>query len=332
MSGKLALVTGATGAIGPALVNHLAANGYTVRTYSRHSPAPNVLLPGVEHLQGDINDAEALSRALNGVDVVFHLAALLHIENPPPQMTSLYQAVNITGTQHVVSLSRQAGVKRLVYFSTVKVYGIHQRQPVDEDTPLSPKTFYAQTKLQGEQVVRAAQGLETVVLRLSAVYGPRLRGSWERMVKAIERGWFIPVGRLQNRRSLTYVDDMACAARFVAEHPSTPGNTYNVVGHEDVTMREILSAIYRVLDRPLPPVRLPAFVALPGVFVVEKGLELLGKRSPLTMETFQQLVSDEVYSGEKLRRLGLQTFVPLDQGWRKTIAQTGLGAGMRASS
>src|SRR5258708_37376498 len=99
---NVALVTGATGAIGPSLVAHLLANGYQVRAFSRHRPALGLMPATAEHIQGDITDKDSLKKALDNVDLVLHLAALLHIENPPPQMASLYQAVNVAGTQNVV--------------------------------------------------------------------------------------------------------------------------------------------------------------------------------------------------------------------------------------
>ena len=125
--------------------------------------------------------------------------------------------------------------------------------------------------------------------------------------------WFIPIGSLQNRRSLVYVEDVVTAAQLVAEHPHTPGNIYNVVGHETVTMHEILAAIYKALDKPIPFVRLAAFPVTFAVFIGEKGLALLGKRSPLTADTIQQLVTDEVYAGDRLSQLGI-TYTSLNQG------------------
>ena len=315
---RLALVTGATGAVGPALVRHLLQSGYTVRVYARKAPTAGLFPAEVAYSQGDIADQEALARALKGVDLVFHLAALLHIENPSPEMAALYRTVNVDGTRNVLALSIQAGVKRFIYFSTVKVYGLQQLTPVTEDTAPQPETFYAQTKFQAEQAVLETREIETVVLRLSAVYGPRLRGSWERMVKAIARGWFRPIGALRNRRSLTYVDDVAIAARFVAEHPDTAGRIYNVVGHESVTMHEILTAIYQALGKPMPRLSVPAFLAVSGAFILEKALRLSGKRSPLTVDTIRQIVDDEVYSGERLRQLGM-TYTPLNVGWKTTI-------------
>ncbi len=321
MSGEIALVTGATGALGPALVTHLLRNGYTVRSFARHPPAPSLIpLREVEHVSGDVTDPTTVAQALNGVHVVFHLAALLHIENPAQDMAPRYRLVNVDGSRIVAEEAAKAGVRRLVYFSTVKVYGICQREPVTELHPTNPKTIYAQTKLEGERAVRAVEGLETVVLRLSAVYGPRLRGSWARLVRAIQRGWFLPIGNLQNVHSLTYVSDVARAAQLAAEHPGVAGGIYNVVGHETPTMREVLEAIYGLSGGRLPAMRIPARLALLSAHVAEKGMALANRRSPVTPDSVRQLIQDEAYSGAALRSLGFDTSVSLEEGWRQVCA------------
>ncbi|GAB4538296.1 MAG: NAD-dependent epimerase/dehydratase family protein [Anaerolineae bacterium] len=317
---SVALVTGATGAIGPSLVNQLLDNGYTVRTYNLSRPSSDLFdNDKVISFQGDITDGAALGEALAGVEVVFHLAALLHIENPTPDMAPRYWRVNVEGSRIVAEEAARAGVRRLVYFSTVKVYGVQQREPVTELHPTNPKTIYAQTKLEGERAVCAVEGLETVVLRLSAVYGPRLRGSWDRLVKAIQRGWFLPVGNLQNVHSLTYVSDVARAAQLAAEHPDMAGGIYNVVGYETPAMREILGAIYSLLGRRLPAMRIPAHLALLSAHIAEKGLALANRRSPVTPDSVRQLFQDEAYSGTALRSFGFDPSVSLEEGWREAV-------------
>ena len=172
MGSATALVTGATGAIGPTLVSQLLANGYIVRTYGRTFPPPWLLELGIVHYSGSITDANALALALKGVDTVFHLAALLHIENPSPTLTSEYHRVNVVGGKTIAEGSARATARQVIYFSTVKVYGIRQRLPVKEAYPTVPKTIYARTKLEGEQAIKGAEGIESTVLRLSPVYGP----------------------------------------------------------------------------------------------------------------------------------------------------------------
>jgi UDP-glucose 4-epimerase len=312
---RVALVTGATGALGPTLVAHLLAEGYVVRTISRQPPIPGLLSPAVTHIPGTILDTISLTRALEGVDIVFHLAALLHIENPSPELAADYHRINVEGSRLVAEQSVCAGVKRLVYFSTVKVYGTHQRQPITENYSPSPKTLYARTKFEAEQVIRSVSNLETVVLRLSPVYGSRLKGSWHRLVQAVARGYFLPIGNLRNVHSLTHADDVARAAQMVAEHPNVIGKIFNVVGHEAPTMHNILSAIYATCGKSLPSLRIPSGLGLAGAFVLERAFAVLGKRSPLSVESLRQLIDDEAYAGAALRTLGFAPVVKLTDGW-----------------
>lgn len=315
MTAPVALVTGATGAVGPALVSHLRSKGYVVRTLSRAAVPIETSNPGTRHFSGTITDAALLDSALENVDVVFHLAALLHIENPGTNLTAEYHRINVEGTRLVAERSVRAGIKRLIYFSTVKVYGSRRRLPIVEDFPPSPKSIYAQSKLQGESAVQAVTNLDSVTLRLSPVYGPRLKGSWERLVRTIARGRFLPIGNLSNVHSLTHVDDVARASLIAAEHQDAAGRIFNVVGHESPTMQEILTAIYTANDRVLPQFRVPSFLALLGAYSLEKSLGLIGKRSQVTVDAIRQLTEDETYSGQSLYRLGFSPSVELRKGW-----------------
>jgi nucleoside-diphosphate-sugar epimerase len=332
MSGKSALITGATGAIGPSLVALLLANGYVVRTYSRQPPIPGLLPVNVEHFCGDINDRETLASALTKVDVVFHLAAKLHLENPSPDMEAEYRRVNVDGTRTVAEQAAYAGVRRFIHFSTVKVYGTQRREPVTEAHSPQPKTLYARTKLEGEWTAQSINGLETVVLRLSPVYGPRLKGSWNRLVRAIRKGIFLPIGNLQNVRSLTYVDDVARAAQFAAESSRTAGEVCNVVGHEIVTMSEIYQAIYTACGRTMPAIRLPTWSASIGGLVLEKLTAFAGRQSLMTADGVRQLVESETYSGQKLRSYGFRPLSPWHESWHRVLSgketASGIASGM----
>ncbi len=313
MTERTVLITGATGAIGPALVTKLIQTGYHVRTLGRHS-APSVGNYAM-HISGSITDIETVIRAMSGIDIVFHLAALLHIENPIPELEAEYQHVNVEGTRLLTEQAAQSGVQRFVYFSTVKVYGIHQRQPVTEEYPLQPKTMYARTKYEGELAARSESGLETSILRLSPVYGPRVKGSWARMIRSIERNRFMPIGSLRNVHSLTHVDDIARAAVLVAENSQAANQVYNLVGHESPTLHQILTAIYASYGNQIPPIHIPASVAYAGAFTAEKILETMGKRSSLPVDALRQLLEDEAYSGAKLRQLGFAPEVSINEGW-----------------
>src|SRR6185436_2283127 len=136
---------------------------------------------GVTAVQGDLLDEDALQRATTGIDVGFHLAAKLHINNPGAALEDEYRQVNVEGTRLLLDKSVAAGVRRFVYFSTINVYGLsHPGQVLSEtDTP-APDGIYAETKYDAERYVLDARHPETlapigVVLRLAALYGPHMK-------------------------------------------------------------------------------------------------------------------------------------------------------------
>ena len=117
------LVTGATGSVGPKLVNILCEEGYRVRTLSIDEPEADLFPDNVEVQVGDITDVATVKTAVEGISVVFHLAALLHITKPSEFQEREYTRINVMGTKTLVEAAIQAGVKRLVFFSTISVYG-----------------------------------------------------------------------------------------------------------------------------------------------------------------------------------------------------------------
>jgi len=132
------LVTGATGSIGPRLAHTFRKAGHTVRTFSLDRPALGAFPPNVDERLGDVTDQVAAQSAMQGVDAVVHMAALLHIINPPPEMRETYERVNVGGTAMVVEAAIRAGVKRVVLFSTIAVYGHSDGRILNEMSPTHP--------------------------------------------------------------------------------------------------------------------------------------------------------------------------------------------------
>ena len=135
------LVTGATGAIGPLLVAHLLDNGHQVRVLLRQSSLPQLISKNVDIAQGDVRDPASLLDALDHVDVVFHLAAKLHINAPSKDQYTAYDQINVAGSANVAKAAVEKGVKRMVHFSTINVYGPSKPSSglLDENTPLNPQ-------------------------------------------------------------------------------------------------------------------------------------------------------------------------------------------------
>ena len=218
-------MTGATGAVGPSVVRACQAAGYSVRTLSIDAAERGVLLSGVDVRVGDVCDSQAVRSAVAGVEVVVHLAALLHQFGDATGLGPQYERVNVGGTENVVRAAIAQGVRRVVFLSTIAVYGPTSGQLIDENTPPRPDTLYGQTKLAAEQaVLSATRGGEPIgtVLRAAAAYGSRVKGNYRRLALAIARRRFVPLGPCANRRTVVHDRDLASAA-VLAAGPSRRG-------------------------------------------------------------------------------------------------------------
>ena len=243
---------------------------------------------------------------MRGVDAIVHLAALLHIVNPPPELREKYERVNVGGTATVVEAAIKEGVKRVVLFSTIAVYGPSDGCVFNEMSPTHPDTFYAQNKCAAEQIVlnaRVADGQPLgTVLRLGAVYGSRVKGNYERLTRALAgnlgtgnlgtrsripgnsghfpRLPFIPVGNGLNRRTLGYDKDVGRAAALAVSHPAAAGRVFNVTDGEFHTLNEIIESICSALGRKPPRLSLPVGPTRTLIGLIEIGKQRHWYKTP----------------------------------------------------
>jgi len=319
-------VTGATGALGPSVVHALDAAGYRVRTLALSAPAPGALPPTVELRSGDITERASVQAAMAGVAAVVHMAALLHIVNPPPALRGDYQRVNVEGTAHVVEAARQQGVARLVLFSTIAVYGKGRPTLVNEASPPAPDTFYGATKLAAEEIVLGAQRGDGqplgVVLRLAAVYGAHVKGNYARLLHALARGRFVPIGAGTNRRTLVYEQDVAAAVLLALRQAAAPGRVYNVTDGQCHTMQTILAAMCAALGRRPPRGGVPVAPVRWAAGLVENSGRLLGRRPPIGRATIDKYSEEVCVDGTRLQtELGFAPQFDLTTGWRLTVEE-----------
>ena len=313
-----ALITGATGAIGSVLVGQLLEHGYEVRALVRS--AQGRLPEAVKIFKGEITDCHALREAAAGTDVIFHLAAKLHINNPAPALKADYRRINVDGTRCLVEAAQAAGVRRLVFFSTINVYGPSRpRQVLNEDSPLRPDSWYAETKIEGEQIALA--GVPAVVLRLAAVYGPGMKGNYVRLLNALRRRRFAMIGDGRNRRTLVHMNDACAAALAAARHRGAAGRIYNVTDGRIHTLREIIEAMSSALSRRPPRFHLPVWPVRLAAGLIEDGLNLVGKRSPVGRATVDKFIEDIAVAGTLIENeLGYRPRYDLAAGWRETVS------------
>ncbi len=320
---RIAFVTGATGAVGPALVSRLVNDGWAVRALVRGDVAPDVLPPGVALVRGDLDDLRALDDGMRGASVVFHFAALLHVMHPRPDLDAEFVRVNVDGTRHVVAAAMSNGVARVVAASTIAVYGTSPHI-VSEATPPAPDTIYGRTKLDAERIVldatTAAGTPFGVVLRLSAVYGAGLKGNYLRLVRAIAKGRFVSLGDGSNHRAVVFDEDVARVAAAAAVVPGAAGLALNVTDGEFHTMREIVTAIRAATGRRGAGPAIPIGPIRAGIVVADRVGALLRLRLPVSLATLDKYVEDVRIDARRLQEVvGPLAMTPLDRGWQATV-------------
>jgi nucleoside-diphosphate-sugar epimerase len=253
---RSALVTGGAGFIGSHLVDRLLAAGWGVRLlddFSSGREANVAHLNGrAELIRGDLRDRERLAKALDGVEVVFHQAAVPSVPRSvaEPERTN---DVNVTGTLGLLEAARRAGVRRLVFASSSSAYGDTPVLPKVETLPPCPLSPYALQKYAGErycQLFHRLYGLETVALRYFNVYGPRQNPKSEyaavipRFATACLRGEAPTVfGDGEQTRDFTFVGDAVAANLLAADAERAPGEVFNVAGGRRISLNELLREI-----------------------------------------------------------------------------------------
>lgn len=308
------LVTGANGFVGKALCAALLRHGHRVSGAVRRAN-PDEELGGVEYISGiaDINAETDWTVALKGREVVFHLAARVHVmQDKASDPLNEFRKVNTAGTEYLARSAAANGVKRLVYVSSIKVNGEETRGDnkfSEMDAP-SPQDPYGVSKYEAEQALhRVARetGLEVVIVRPPLVYGAGVKGNFAQMIKVLAKGIPLPFASVNNRRSLVYAGNLVDALIACAVHPAASGQTYLVSDGEDVSTPDLLRRLGMAMGHParLFPCP-PALLLLAG--------RLTGKHGQIQ----RLLGSLQVDSGKIRRELNWMPPYSLEQGLQAT--------------
>lgn len=259
------LVTGGSGFIGSHVVDRLRAHGIDVRVFDMVMPT---FRRDLEFYQGSLLDLEAVRMALNGIDVVYHLAAVADVKDVyhDPYYA---ESINVRGTIHVLeAVRRSTGVKRVIYGSTTWVYGEAPEPSVDERTPLrAPTHLYTATKIASEYYCQSYSTLyenPVTILRYGIPYGPRARDGAVVPIfvrKALKGEPLTIAGDGSQFRKFVYVEDLA-EGNVLALKAVAKNKIYNLDGTEQVTIRQIAEAIQRLIGH----VRIEHVPGRPGDF------------------------------------------------------------------
>jgi nucleoside-diphosphate-sugar epimerase len=314
------LVTGATGFTGAHLAARLAADGHRVRALVRQRDRAGSLDSlGIESVGGDLRDSASLARAVEGIEVVYHIAAMYRQAGVA---TKTYLAVNATAVGSLVEAAARAGVKRLVHCSTVGVHGDIRQPPANEDAPLAPGDIYQQTKLEGERLARDVghrTGLPVTILRPTGIYGPGDRRLLK-LFRGIARGRWITLGSGEIYYHLTYIDDLVAGIVLCGEHPAAANRTYILAGPEVTKLNELVSLIADEAGVAPPRLHLPIWPFWLAGALCEAVTLPFGVEPPIYRRRVDFFSKSRAFDIARARaEIGYAPAVGLREGIRRTL-------------
>ncbi|MGP9833508.1 UDP-glucose 4-epimerase family protein [Marinobacter sp. NSM] len=269
------LLTGATGFLGIRLSTSLAKLERFELYCSMRKPGP--CAAGRAIVTGELGANTDFKSALENVSVVIHSAARAHVMNDHVVDPLLeYRRVNVAGTLSLARQAAEAGVKRFIFVSSVKVNGelSNERAPFSPKDSPAPEDAYGISKWEAEQGLKAIakqSGMEVVIVRPPLVYGPGVKGNLARMVKLVRKGVPLPLGSIHNKRSLVAVDNLVDFIVTCIDHPAAANQVFMISDGHDISTSELLRELGKAMGMPARLVPIPA-----GLLMF--GASLLGKR------------------------------------------------------
>lgn len=260
--GKRVLVTGAGGFIGSHLTERLVELGARVRALvhyrsddSRGWLEQSTCKDSIEIVAGDVCDRDSVRRAVQDMDVVFHLAAVIAIPYSY-QAPVTYVRTNIEGTFNVLMASREYEVKRVVHTSTSEVYGSAQAVPISEAHPLQGQSPYSASKIGADKMAEAfycSYGVPVATVRPFNTFGPRqsTRAVIPTIITQCLAGKTIRLGSLTPTRDFNYVTDTVEGFVLAADAPEAVGRTVNIGSGREISIGDLVTTIAKLVDRPI---------------------------------------------------------------------------------
>jgi nucleoside-diphosphate-sugar epimerase len=307
------LITGATGFVGKAVCELAVRRGLAVKGALR---MPGDVPGCVESfVVGDINDSTDWGVALRDVNAVVHLAARVHVmHDTEADPLTVFRAVNVEGTLNLGRQAAAAGVKRFVFISSVKVNGeatLPGRPFTADDIP-APLDPYGVSKMEAEQGLRqiaAETGMEVVIIRPPLVYGPGVKANFAALMRAVQRGWPLPLGAVHNQRSLVALDNLVDFIVTCVAHPQAANQTFLVSDGQDLSTTELVRGMAQAAGVPARLLPVP-------VWALQAGASLLGKG-----DAVQRLCGNLQVDISKARSLlGWVPPVSVEEGLRRAMA------------
>ncbi|MHC8396049.1 UDP-glucose 4-epimerase family protein [Pseudomonas sp. LB3P93] len=271
------LLTGVSGFVGGAIHQRLSKDNVRPLTVALRQPLPELPTSTTQTLVSALDGDTDWTEALAGVDAVIHSAARVHVMNDTSEdPLTEFRRINVAGTLNLATQAADAGVRRFVYISSIKVNGEGTvlGSPFFADAVPGPVDPYGISKMEAEQALRVLAdrtGMEVVIVRPPLVYGPGVKANFLSMMRWLNKGIPLPFGSIHNRRSLVALDNLVDLIVVCVDHPAAANQTFLVSDGEDLSTSQLLRRMGTALGAPARLLPVPCWM-------LETGAAVLGKK------------------------------------------------------
>lgn len=308
---------GASGFVGTRLLGLLSENQeqYTLRNIDKQQ---SHFFPQVTEI-GDVRDVDTIKEKLHDTDVVVLLAAE-HRDDVTP--TTLYYDVNVGGMRNVLQAMEANGIKRLVFTSSVAVYGLNKENP-NEDHPKDPFNHYGKSKWEAEQVLqdwhKSHPDWNINILRPTVIFGERNRGNVYNLLKQISSGKFLMVGKGENKKSMAYVGNIVAFIKFLIDTKCEGYNVFNYIDKPDFNMNELIAHVSKVLNKHIPSTHFPYWLGMLGGKCFDLLAWVTGKKLAISSVRVKKFCATTEFDATKAHSCGFVPPYTLGDGLARTL-------------
>ena len=311
---KITLI-GASGFVGTRLIELLKQNNYFLQNVDKKQSRFHSEITVI----ADVLDKNNLVTLLDNTDVVILLAAE-HRDDVTP--TSLYYDVNVGGMRNTLEAMEANGVKRIIFTSSVAVYGLNKNNPT-ETYPADPFNHYGKSKWEAEKVLqewyKVHPDWNINVIRPTVIFGERNRGNVYNLLKQISSGRFLMVGKGNNKKSMAYVGNIVAFIKFLIENKTTGYEVYNYIDKPDFTMNELVDHVSKVLNKHIPSVHYPLWLGRLGGFWLEVLAFITRRKLTISSVRVKKFCATTQFDATKVQNTDFRAPYTLAEGLARTL-------------
>ena len=310
---KITLI-GASGFVGTRLID-LLKDDYQI---SNIDIQPSHFFPDLT-ITGDVREFSSINSLLTDTDIVVLLAAQ-HRDDVTP--TSLYYDTNLEGMKNVLKAMECNGVKRILFFSSVAIYGLNKDNP-NEETPADPFNHYGKSKWQAEQVLQEwykdHQDWNINIIRPTVIFGERNRGNVYNLLHQLSTGRFLRVGKGTNVKSMAYVGNVVAFVKYMILNINQGYNVFNYIDKPDFNMNQLTELVCAKLSKKIPSVKVPYWIGMTGGYFFDLIAFITRKKLEVSSVRVKKFCATTQFDSAKAHNTGFVAPYTLEEGLTRTL-------------